>query len=70
MPMAEGEIDPVQELVAQNQRLREQVSELKEELREQGDELRFYHALQAAGVDNWEGYSHAWQIYREMGDDE
>lgn len=26
------------------------------------DQIRFLDALRAAGVDNWEGYSHAYRI--------
>lgn len=28
--------------------------------------LLFLEALEQAGVDNWEGYSIAWEIYHEM----
>ena len=30
-----------------------------------GDDLLFLQALDAAGVDNWEGYNHAQEIYEE-----
>lgn len=30
-----------------------------------GDDLLFLRALDAAGVDNWEGYDHAQEIYEE-----
>ena len=37
----------------------------KEEYKELLDESRFLHALQAAGVDNWEGYSYAYDLLEE-----
>lgn len=30
------------------------------------DELLFLAALEAAGVDNWDGYDYALEIYEEM----
>lgn len=33
-------------------------------------DLLFLEALRAAGVDNWNGYDYAWEIYQEMVQDE
>ncbi len=38
----------------------------QEELDEMKDELTFLEALRAAGVDNWDGYDYAQELYKEM----
>ncbi len=38
---------------------------LQEKIRASADDLQFLSALEAAGVDNWEGYSHAWELVKE-----
>jgi hypothetical protein len=35
-------------------------------LKELEDDLMFLDALRAAGVDNWDGYDYAQDIYREI----
>lgn len=49
-------------LLAEVDRLREQVAELQED-------AAFLNALQIAGVDNWDGYSYACEIARGEADD-
>ncbi len=39
-------------------------------LRSVEEELDLLHALRAAGVDNWEGYSYAHELLRERSEDE
>lgn len=37
---------------------------------EDQEELDFLEALRSAGVDNWEGYDFAWEIIRELQEEE
>jgi hypothetical protein len=47
------------------------VIELEEKVTELKERDDFLNALEAVGVDNWEGYSTAWQIYEgEITEDE
>lgn len=41
------------------------VNEAREELNKMSDRLIFLDALEAAGVDNWSGYSHAHELMEE-----
>ena len=45
------------------------VEELFVEMNYLRDRDRLLSALEAAGVDNWEGYDHAVEIYQESNDD-
>ena len=45
----------------------EEVIISKDKLEELLDEVKFLEALRAAGVDNWDGYDYALEIYRDEG---
>jgi len=47
------------------QRLSDRIADLENELSEYKDTDLRLSALQEAGVDNWEGYEHAMEIYNE-----
>lgn len=42
----------------------------KEEYKELLEDQKFLYALQAAGVDNWDGYEYAQDIYQEENESE
>lgn len=44
----------------------EMITITRQNLEQLMDDSRFLEALKRAGVDNWEGYSEAVEIYREM----
>ena len=48
------------------QRLSDKISDLENELSEYRDAELMLEALDEAGVNNWEGYSEAMKIYREL----
>lgn len=45
--------------------LNKQVADMQAEMVRQSDKLQFLSALESAGVDNWQGYSHAYEILDE-----
>ena len=45
--------------------LRKQVADMQAEMVRQSDKLQFLSALESAGVDNWQGYGHAYEILDE-----
>jgi hypothetical protein len=51
--------------------LAERIVELEDDLEKAEDDSRFLSALEAVGVDNWEGYETACQIYNgEISEDD
>ena len=52
-------------LEKENAQLRITIDELQAEIQELEDDADFLAALQAAGVDNWEGYEHAQEIMNQ-----
>lgn len=49
----------------ENKLAREFLNELEETLDEHAEELEWLADLEAAGVDNWEGFDHAVELRRE-----
>lgn len=43
--------------------------EMDQEINIQDDDIRWLRALEAAGVDNWQGYEYAVEIYRGENED-
>jgi len=41
------------------------INELEKKIKELESDVRFLRALEAAGVDNWEGYSEAQQLWEQ-----
>lgn len=45
--------------------LKARIEELEKEVKDLTEDARFLWALEAAGVDNWEGYEHAQELMDE-----
>ena len=47
------------------QRLRNRIHTLEQDLESVQEDVAFLEALRSAGVDNWEGYEYAQEIFQE-----
>lgn len=47
------------------QRLRNRIYTLEQDLESVQEDVAFLEALRSAGVDNWEGYGYAQEIFQE-----
>lgn len=44
----------------------EEYNQMTSRIKELEDKVIFLDALKSAGVDNWQGYDDAWEIYEDM----
>lgn len=61
----ESSQDYVHQLEESREEMAKETASLRNELEEVHDQLHFLRCLEAVGVDNWEGYGIAQDMYKE-----